>query len=121
MKMPSKREIKTHDAYCQRVCLLCFNKIKPSTCGRPLKEKTWRYIEKYIISGLDKKDSRLPKVLCMGCNARLNEYSRGIFVNKIDLFDHKKLTEGPTMITREHTCIVCEIGSSLFGKGVKKT
>ena len=88
IKMPSKSKIKTHDDYCKGVCLLCFTKIKPSLSGRPLKKQHG------AISGLDRNNSRLPKLICMGCYGRLNEYSGRIFAAKINLFDHKKCTKG---------------------------
>lgn len=116
--MSSSSKFTSHSDYCQKVCLLCFSskKAKEKSRIRFINDKQWDLIERFVISGLDRHDSRLPTVLCETCNRVLTEYGRGVFNRKIQLFDHSRITAGTPMVTREHTCLVCEIGSSMFGK-----
>lgn len=106
--MPSVRAKKTHADYCLSVCFLCFCRSKDM---RKINSKQWETIEKYLVSGLNREDERLPKVLCSTCRLAVSEYARGIFDRDINLFDHSKV-EGSSLITRDHTCLVCEIGSA---------
>lgn len=89
--------------------MLCFTKIPRGNVKRK-RDEQWDVIEKFVVSGLDRTDSRLPKVLCLTCSIYLNQYSNGIFERKIKLFDHSSITGSP-ILTKNHTCTVCEIGS----------
>ena len=112
--MPSSRKKKTHVDHCLSVCLLCFSKIPCGKTALPIREREKTLIERFVVSGLNPADSRLPSVLCKSCNLILNLYDKGNFERKIRLFDHSQI-QGSSMLTREHTCTVCEIGSALFG------
>ena len=56
-------------------------------------------------------DSRLPSVVCQTCRRILHDYANGIFTRKITIFNHSTIT-GSNVITRDHTCKVCDVGSS---------
>ena len=79
--MPSVRAKKTHADYCLSVCFLCFCRSKDM---RKINSKQWETIEKYLVSGLNREDERLPKVLCSTCRLAVSEYARGIFDRDIN-------------------------------------
>ena len=74
-------------------------------------------IEEYVVVGLNKYDSHLPTALCSTRYNMLNAYSNEDFTRNIHLYDHSKVN-GPTVITRDHAFIVCDIGSALFGQSL---
>ena len=118
--MPSVRKQKTHDDHRASICLLCFTKIKSENRSREVGETEWDIIENYVVAGLDRTDTRLPTVLCTTCNFYLSQYSQGIFERQIKLFDFSSITGSP-ILTRDHTCTVCEIGlTNFFGRSKPK-
>ena len=85
---------------------------------RKIYTEDWNAIEKYIVCGLNREDERLPKVLCASCSYTVNDYSKGIFVKRINVFDHSQI-RGSSLITRDHTCLVCDIASASLNDSIK--
>ena len=107
------RPKKCHDGNRSRICLLCMGKCKEM---REISEEQLSLIDKYIVSGLDKHDTRLPNALCASCRLFLNELKAdpNIDTSNLDLFDYSKLNT-PRPLTRsspECFCYICELSAS---------
>ena len=79
-------------------------------------------IEQYCVSGLEHNNECLTNVVCNGCYFRLLEFSRGNINRRIHIFDHTQIINEPVDVTRgavtkDHTCLVSEIGSLPFAQG----
>ena len=100
---------RSHDEARDVVCILCFKK---SSTVRKLTEEHHQAIQEHFIDGLDFYfDHRLPRVICGTCLLTLNEYKRGIFVRKIELFEYSTLKSLRTQTRSQGgicDCYVCE-------------
>ena len=108
--MPTPRRKKTHDDYLKCVCLVCMKKSKEND----IRDKHYESIARFVVSGLDRHDPRLPKSICPTCLRILNFYEQGDFSRTIKVFDYSKLSSLKP-ITRSSTdcsCHVCAIARS---------
>ena len=108
------RQKKGHEDYRRCDCLLCMGKCKDM---REIRDDQRDIIEKYLVSGLDKYDTRLPNVLCGSCRVNIItklKFNPDTDVSKFSIFDHSRLNL-PKPATRSSPsceCLVCELGSS---------
>lgn len=105
--MSSKKK-KSHDDCLNSVCIVCMKKAKPSF---KLSNTLYELFDRFIASGLDKNDPRLPKVICSSCKRALYCFQKDDFRRTVEVFDYSKLSS-PTHITRlssECACYVCNV------------
>ena len=76
--------------------LLCIICVKKKKCVRPISEKVKLQIEVNYTTGLDfENDDRLPTQICGLCRFDLGEISSGRRVDKLQVFDYKRLNYPP--------------------------
>ena len=110
-KMNNRKQKKCHGDSLMCVCLLC---MKKTASPRVLNDKYYDLIDNFVVSGLDKCDDRLPKVLCEHCRRTLLRFDKGDFSRTIEVFDFSKLAclKPLTRSKTDCTCHVCDIATA---------